>query len=225
MEILLAAFELTPISILNLFYKILNQVLGKHIMLSQWCQNADFAVVGTLERSYTAVSLSQCVPDSKEALRLAINILRLMIHLCTHRRISNDIDSSAVFENLENFPSLQSTPLQRLKLRDTDNFPFPPNELGRKVISSRFCFDKNNKQEAIRPRKLKVVLIYTYGSTPQVLFSISQSVAFLSQWRRREKSTYTGKKTSQELRMLSSVTINCQITKIVMNSGSQLSEL
>ena len=31
--------------------------------------------------------------------------------------------------------------------------------------------------------------------------------------------------TSQELRMLSSVTINCQITKIVMNSGSQLSEL
>ena len=32
------------------------------------------------------------------------------------------------------------------------------------------------------------------------------------------------KETSQELRMLSSVTINCQITKIVMNSGSQLSE-
>ena len=32
-------------------------------------------------------------------------------------------------------------------------------------------------------------------------------------------------KTLQELRMLSSVTINCQITKIVMNSGSQLSDL
>ena len=32
-------------------------------------------------------------------------------------------------------------------------------------------------------------------------------------------------KTSQELRMLSSVTINCQVTKIVMNSGSQLSDL
>ena len=30
-------------------------------------------------------------------------------------------------------------------------------------------------------------------------------------------------KTSQELRMLSSVTLNCQVTKIVMNSGSQLS--
>ena len=29
-------------------------------------------------------------------------------------------------------------------------------------------------------------------------------------------------KTSQELRMLSSVTINCQITKIVMNSDFQL---
>ena len=34
-----------------------------------------------------------------------------------------------------------------------------------------------------------------------------------------------GSKTSQELGMLSSVTINCQITKIVLNSGSQLSEL
>ena len=32
-------------------------------------------------------------------------------------------------------------------------------------------------------------------------------------------------KTSQELRMLSSVTLNCQATKIVMNAGSQLSEL
>ena len=33
------------------------------------------------------------------------------------------------------------------------------------------------------------------------------------------------RKTLQELRMLSSVTINCQVTKIVMNSGFQLSEL
>ena len=30
---------------------------------------------------------------------------------------------------------------------------------------------------------------------------------------------------SQELRMLSSVTLNCQVTKIVVNSGSRLSEL
>ena len=29
-------------------------------------------------------------------------------------------------------------------------------------------------------------------------------------------------KTSQELRMLSSVTLDCQVTKIVMNSDSQL---
>ena len=31
--------------------------------------------------------------------------------------------------------------------------------------------------------------------------------------------------TSQELRMLSSVTLNCQVTMIVMKSGSQLSEM
>ena len=30
------------------------------------------------------------------------------------------------------------------------------------------------------------------------------------------------KKTSQELRMLSTVTLDCHVTKIVMNSGSQL---
>ena len=41
-----------------------------------------------------------------------------------------------------------------------------------------------------------------------------------------EKSVFkTRHETSQELRMLSSVTINCQITKIVMISGSQLSVL
>ena len=39
------------------------------------------------------------------------------------------------------------------------------------------------------------------------------------------KSSPEFQKTSQELRMLSSVTINCQIRKIVMNSGSQLSVL
>ena len=32
-------------------------------------------------------------------------------------------------------------------------------------------------------------------------------------------------KTSQELRMLSSVTLDCQVTKIVIDSGSQFSEL
>ena len=38
-------------------------------------------------------------------------------------------------------------------------------------------------------------------------------------------SEYSIKQTSQELRMLSSVTLHCQVTKIVMNSGSQLSQL
>ena len=33
------------------------------------------------------------------------------------------------------------------------------------------------------------------------------------------------KETLQELRILSTVILNCQVTKIVMNSGSQLSEL
>ena len=37
--------------------------------------------------------------------------------------------------------------------------------------------------------------------------------------------TMGDQETSQELRMLSSVTIKCQVTKIVMNSGYQLSEL
>ena len=43
-------------------------------------------------------------------------------------------------------------------------------------------------------------------------------------WRAHDQ-IYIHLQTSQELRMLSSVTINCQLTKIVMNSGSQLSEL
>ena len=47
-------------------------------------------------------------------------------------------------------------------------------------------------------------------------------------WETRPKDEMTRNslpKTSQELRMLSSVTLNCQVTKIVMNKGSQLSEL
>ena len=49
--------------------------------------------------------------------------------------------------------------------------------------------------------------------------------------RHCEKKTKTKKghvavkKTSQELRMLSTVTLNCQVTKVVKNSGSQLLEL
>ena len=48
-------------------------------------------------------------------------------------------------------------------------------------------------------------------------------------WRKWWQTTTPVKKemtkTSQELRMLSSVTINCHVTKIVINPGSQLSVL
>ena len=37
--------------------------------------------------------------------------------------------------------------------------------------------------------------------------------------------SYLETKTSQELRMLSNVTLNCQVAKIVMNSDSQWSKL
>ena len=40
-------------------------------------------------------------------------------------------------------------------------------------------------------------------------------------WRRRGEED----KKLQELRLLSSVTLNCQVTTIVINTGSQLSEM
>ena len=40
-----------------------------------------------------------------------------------------------------------------------------------------------------------------------------------------DAATKARNKTSQELRILSSVTINCQVTKIVINPGSQFSIL
>ena len=50
-----------------------------------------------------------------------------------------------------------------------------------------------------------------------VIFDMLELTQFQFKWH--------NKKTSQELRMLSSVTLNCQVTQIVMNSGSQLSKL
>ena len=47
----------------------------------------------------------------------------------------------------------------------------------------------------------------------------------VAQCQKSQKTAPEVKKTSQELRMLSSVTLNCQVTKIVMNSGSQVSKL
>ena len=56
----------------------------------------------------------------------------------------------------------------------------------------------------------------------ELMYSITK---FTSSAVHSERERCIGEKTSQELRMLSSVTINCEVTKIVMNSGSQLSEL
>ena len=61
---------------------------------------------------------------------------------------------------------------------------------------------------------------FDYAS--EVLIKVLKTVLKL---KIAQKSTHKSTQTSQELRMLSSVTINCQITKIVMNSGSQLLEL
>ena len=44
-------------------------------------------------------------------------------------------------------------------------------------------------------------------------------------WQKNLMTREIENKTSQELRMLSNVTLNCQVAKIVMNSCSQLSEL
>ena len=58
-------------------------------------------------------------------------------------------------------------------------------------------------------------------------YSLSFTTKKLGRWTGRSdwKCPKKENKTSQELRMLSSVTLNRQVTKIVMNSGSQLSEL
>ena len=59
-----------------------------------------------------------------------------------------------------------------------------------------------------------------------VSMTLSKGVGDRNQWEKmHQKELKQEKKTSQELRMLSSVTLNRQATKIVMNSGSQLSEL
>ena len=56
----------------------------------------------------------------------------------------------------------------------------------------------------------------------------ARSIYFHSDTRLKYSEIFTqqicqpDKKTSQELRMLSTVTLNCHVTKIVMNSGSQL---
>ena len=50
-------------------------------------------------------------------------------------------------------------------------------------------------------------------------FAILAMFTHTKNWRKKHPQNT---QTSQELRMLSSVTLDCQVTKIVMNSGSQL---
>ena len=102
-----------------------------------------------------------------------------------------------------------------------------------KVFSARFI--RNNtkvtkqttelrkKRMKMTRRELGVCIVCLYGrGEPSVYGQLH-----LSGWvpARAAQSLDDIIQTSQELRMLSSVTINCQITKIVMNSDSQLSEL
>ena len=95
------------------------------------------------------------------------------------------------------------------------HIPLPLNTIGPVFISfdkiftvQSFCFGVNSiftEAKIDLSAQKEFQRLYLYG--------------FLRQISEKRK------KTSQELRMLSSVTINCQITKIVMNSGSRLSEL
>ena len=79
---------------------------------------------------------------------------------------------------------------------------------------------KYNQGERSSPDEITLYTLFRVSSDQlkcQEIVSIDKS--------KSNQTHHFTKKTSQELRMLSSVTIYCQITKIVMNSGSQLSEL
>ena len=62
--------------------------------------------------------------------------------------------------------------------------------------------------------------VYNGGSVEKFASKILWVV--VSEKKGEQMSFREGIKTSQELRMLSSVTLDWQVTKIVMNSGSQL---
>ena len=81
---------------------------------------------------------------------------------------------------------------------------------------THFCVEKNLSKNFLRGEKWQISGLFSICFFPAIcgfLLVPSRSVASASD------------KTSQELRMLSTVTLNCQVTKIVLNSGSQLSEL
>ena len=80
----------------------------------------------------------------------------------------------------------------------------------------------------------RVILVYAnlcnnllFGKSPRAFLCLDQLLQKLDFQTVYKVYTLHGflSKTSQELRKLSSVTLNCQVTKIVMNLGSQLSEL
>ena len=76
----------------------------------------------------------------------------------------------------------------------------------------KFCGRHQDSQMVKQARKLQATLVQNYDSLTYSLTGVKCRATSVA-------------KTSQELRMLSSVTLNCQATKIVMDSGSQLSEL
>ena len=88
--------------------------------------------------------------------------------------------------------------------------------------------DSNDKKKyKIAKKKYEIVLHPMHGAPhPSPLHSFPKWEQWIS-FIRLFTASYDdiNNKTWQELRMLSSVTIDCQITKIVMNSGSQLSVL
>ena len=100
------------------------------------------------------------------------------------------------------------------------------------LLSWGHCVSGITKLEiGLRNSILEFVQNFAKNSFPQVsqFFSVCLVCPTYSHcwphWTWRGSRKGAPLKTSQELRMLSSVTINCQITKIVMNSGSQLSVL
>ena len=97
--------------------------------------------------------------------------------------------------------------------------------------------DKSDENPVRFPAPLLLCLLSHMGTlhnhlgSQSGLFALESILSFSSiNFKVKSRHVYWQKsrlhiQTSQELRMLSSVTINCQITKIVINSGSQLSEL
>ena len=162
------------------------------------------------------------LPPNSNSIRLFGYFVTFMGCCGCRGRLSDDTSSSELIFNHQNF--LQATPAELdcdVIIKDRVTFPrtmHDPKTTNNQSITFHRCLIFN-----------LILTISTRRDThTHVKFKIK------SRHRLQTKRSYqcchscdyvTRKdKTSQELRMLSSVTINCQITKIVMNSGSQLSE-